>query len=275
MLIFEDTTFGSQKCELNLLELYPNKDKRLDFQKRFDSFIESGTSNPWIFCLRDNILRYKSEVFVSDKCDDRPPLLLLLGNPASHSVEAGMCFAYEKGGGEHRYWKILNDTGILTFVDQSPLSENYHITNEMKRNALSELNYLSPFRIGIAVFYSLPTSASDPKWSGVNGVKRLLGAKAFETISIEEERRIDGLISKFLGDQGGIIAFQKDAYNRLRSEDTPAYSIDLSNQGLLMGKYKRSKNILLAGSPSTRLIQSVDGKSALLKFKDWLYQSYQ
>jgi len=223
-------------------------------------------------------LKYSSEVFVSDKMDNRPPLLLLLGNPASHSVDAGMCFAFERGGQEHRFWRNLKEAGILTFLEQPPLNADPIEKNTVRRNALRELDYLSPFRLGIAAFYSLPSTSSDPKWSGVMGIRKLLGARAFGIISIHEEIRIDKLISRFIGITGGIIAFQKDAYNGVRSYDTQKYSTDLAFQGLLQGKYKRGLNIFLVGAPPTRMANTTFGKKAMLKYRLWLSQelnSYQ
>jgi hypothetical protein len=272
MLTFDETTFGIQKCALDLSALYPTIEERRAFDTRFDDFMKSDPYNQQIFHLRGNILKYDSEVFVSDKIDDRPPLLLLLGNPASHSVAAGMCFAFEGDHQEHRFWKGLSDAGILTFSEPLSNSASPDTMNEMRQNALLELRYTSPFRVGIAVFYSLPSTASDPRWSGVNGVRKLLGVKAFETISPLEELKISKLISIFMGVKGGIIAFQKDAYDRVRSQDTPAYSLDFAKQGLLLGKYKNGKNILLAASPPTRLMYSDNCKSALLKYKTWLCQ---
>jgi hypothetical protein len=197
--------------------------------------------------------------------------LLLLGNPASHSVAAGMCFAFERGGQEHRFWRMLEEAGILTFLEQPPISAEPIEKNEIKRNALLELKYRSPFRVGIAVFYSFPSSASDPKWSGVLGLRTLFRSKALRIISHHEENRIDGLITKFIGSTvGGIITFQKDAYDRVRSVDSPAYSQELANSGLLQGKYKNSRNILLAGAPPTRLAHTNISKSAMLDYKNWL-----
>jgi hypothetical protein len=278
MLIYADKTFGIQEYKLNLEELYPTVVERHDFRTRFDDFFKCDLSNQSIFSLKGNTLKYCSEVFVSDNIDNRPPLLLLLGNPASHSVAAGMCFAFERGSQEHRFWKSLKEADIHTFLEQPTLFVDPTEKNKIRRNALLELNYLSPYRVGIAVFYSLPSTASDPKWSGVNGVRKLLGAKAFGVISLLEEKRIDMLISKFIGSTGGIITFQKDAYNRVRSSDSPAYSKNSANQGLLQGKYKSGQNIFLAGAPPTRLALTNSAKSAMLKHKFWLSQqmkSYQ
>ena len=69
----------------------------------------SAKSDPKIFELQGNKLTYKSEQLIPVKTDKRSPLQLVLGNPASYSVEAGMFFAFEGDGKEHRFWKnILN-----------------------------------------------------------------------------------------------------------------------------------------------------------------------
>jgi hypothetical protein len=270
MLLFDDTTFGTHRCIVNLNELYPNADDRHNFVNRFEQFTKSDQANEKIFSLHGDQLIYYTETFISDRIDDRPPVLLLLGNPASHSIEAEMCFAFESGGKEHRFWKGLEKSGILQFPHHLPEITNPEKKNEARQEALLYLNYISPFRVGIAVFHSLPSTSSDPKWSGVSGVKRLLGTKAFRMIGLEEERRIDKVISKFLGNSGGTIAFQKDAYNGVRSLESLEYNRELAAQGSLRGRYRESAHILLAGSPPTRLMHSDQGRTALNLYKNWL-----
>ncbi len=267
MLIYDDQAFGAQKFQLDLRELFPSADERRDFHNRFEDFFKSDPSNRKVIDLQGDLLSYCSEVFVSDRIDSRPPLLLLLGNPACHSVAEGVCFAYEKGDHEHRFWRLLDDTGILTFLDLPPISSDLKKNIETRRNSLLELNYRSPFRIGIAVFYSLPSPASDREWQGVSGVKKLLGANAFQKITLQEEVRISQLISRFIGSRGGIITFQKDAYEGVRSQDTPAYNRQLARQGKLIGNYRNGQQILLAGAPPTREAYWSSSKTTMQKYK--------
>ena len=262
MLSFDDTTFGAQECELNLAKLYPELKDRKDFEKRFESFIESDEFTRRLFYLSGDTLKYRTEVFASDRIDSRPPLFLLLGNPASHSVVSGLCFAFERDGKEHRFWKVLREVGILTISGQASI--------EARREALLELQYDSPFRISIAMFYSIPSPASARGWSGVNGIRKLLRARAFREITIYEEKRIQNLVSRFLRTDGGILAFQKDAYNGVRSGDSPAYCRGRANRGLLVGKYKFDENIRLAGSPPTRMMQAGQSRQVLEMYKNWL-----
>lgn len=106
---------------------------------------------------------------------------------------------------EHRFWPVLAGAGIFSFEHTSP------DINGARTKALFDLTYDSPFRLGLAVFYSMPSAASDSKWSGVAGLKRLFGAKAFAKITKFEKKRVEEIIEKFAR-SGAIIAFQKDAY---------------------------------------------------------------
>lgn len=273
MLTYDDTTFGIQKCKLNLAKLYPDHDERAAFFARFEEFLASDRCNEELFSLRGNILKYRSEVFVSDKVDSRPPVLLIVGNPASHSVEAGMCYAYEGNGREHRFWRLLEESGFLIFWSQSSLIADLEERIDVMRKDLYELAYESPFRIGIAVFYSIPSPASGD-WSGASGVRKLLGTKAFRKITVQEEKRIDGLVSRFLGQCGIIIAFQKDAYENLRSPGDLGYERALADQGRLQGRYKVNPSVFLAGAPPTRLGYARCTQLAMVRYRDWLCREF-
>jgi len=53
--------------------------------------------------------------------------------------------------------------------------------------------------------------------------------------------------------KGTLIAFQKNAWNSLRSETDPIYSIDAARAGKLKGTLKGHKNLALFCVPPTRL----------------------
>ena len=70
----------------------------------------------------DDYLIYQSEHLVPIKFDNRPPLLLIFGNPASHSVKEGMFFSFEGNKKEHRFWKhTLKLAGLFDL----PYDENH------------------------------------------------------------------------------------------------------------------------------------------------------
>jgi hypothetical protein len=107
---------------------------------------------------------------------------------------------------------------------------------------------------------------------GGQWTKKAVGAEAFRMITREEEHRIEMLVSKFLPSGGAMIAFQKDAYNGVRSPETPIYSSKQARQGALLGKYRDSENVLLVGSPPTRWMHSHTVQTALLNYQHWLLE---
>ena len=75
--------------------------------------------------------------------------------------------------------------------------------NESRKNQLLELNYDSPFRIGLCVYISIPSGASG-KWSGIAGVQKLIGVKAMRRLEIEESKRVIECAKKFFSPNGPV-----------------------------------------------------------------------
>ena len=269
MLICRDLCPGIQECELNLAALYPSEHDRTRFERKWVEFLPSDPDNARIFTRTDNdTLTYLTESLIPTLQDDRPPLLLLLGNPASHSVASCMAFAFEGEGREHRFWRVLRKTGILDFNlnDEMCQQDRECLNQEMKKRVFS-LKYDSPFRIGIAVYFSMPSAASAPKWSGVAGLQRLLGSKALREIALAEQERIALMLQSFMPGRGSIVAFQKNAYERLRGVEDPVYAIAKAKEGQLTGHCKFNTSIRLIGCPPTRMLYSTAYQELLARFK--------
>ena len=148
-------------CEIDLKNLLPAPKQKERFNKKWKAFLESDSYNKEIFELKGDRLKYQSEQLIPSKPDTRPPLLLVLGNPASHSVKEGMFFSFEGDKKEHRFWKhILKPAGVLNL----PYDENLFVAelNNHRKKQLLELDYKSPFRIGLCVFISMPSAPSGP-----------------------------------------------------------------------------------------------------------------
>ncbi len=191
------------------------------------------------------------------------PLFLLVGNPACHSIVEGFCFSYEAQRKEHRFWKALKNSGLLEYNFQ--IDDPFNSIDLLKKNFF-DLNYASPFRIAISTFFSFPSPASDKNWSGDAGIKKLFRAKAIRMISNSEKERIDKEIKKFIRKSGGIICFQKDAYEMLRSPDSPSYALDQAMNGNLIGSYARSPQIKLFCAPPTRYANTKTFCSSIIKY---------
>jgi len=243
---------GQLECSIDLTELFPTETERKSFDDKWHVFIKSDDANKNIYERKGNRLIYQSEQLVPSKKDRRPALLLVFGNPASHSVKSGMFFAFNVNGKENRLWKnILKPAGILD-LPFGPTQSTEKL-NIQRREHLLDLNYDSPFRIGLCVFLSMP-SAPGGKWGGVAGVQRLIGARALRRLERFETGRVIECAKKFVTRNGVLVSFQKNAWNSLCSDGDPPYDINLAKAGKLRGRLKNRPDILLFGVPPTRLV---------------------
>lgn len=271
LLTFRDHTCGIQEVFLNIKATFPEQRKREQFEERLSKFFNSDPVHSKIFRRIDDFLVYQTECIIPKKQDARPPVLLLFGNPASHSIYSGMFFSSEGKNREHRFWKSLNKTGFLSFESEFKGGPNTRSTSLSKRNQLRKeelynLSYNSPFRIGLAVFYSMPSSASGSPWVGVAGLYRLFGRVALQKIGEHEKDRIEKLIRQFISPEGAVVAFQKDAYLKIKSLTSPNYNITGAREGKLVGSCQCDSSVKLFCFPPTRLMQ---GKRMLSLIRDF------
>lgn len=252
ILTYHHTKPGQIKCTIDLPKLFQTSQELDSFTRKWPLFLKSDEYNPKIykFNKEKQTLTYQSEQLIPNKIDDRIPLLLVLGNPASHSVENGMFFSFERQGKEHRFWKIMRTSGVLDLpVDtHKPVKE----LNNKRKQQLLELEYDSPFRVGLCVFISMP-SAPSKGYSGVAGIQKLIGAKAMRRLELEERKRVLECAKEFLSPDGAVFAFQKNAWNGLRSENDPKYDIKLARSGKLKGTHIENSKLPLFCVPPTRL----------------------
>ena len=245
------------KCTLDLKQLFPSRGQQNEFNRKWDKFIKAHPQRDREIFRREGKHRiYFSEQLIPAKKDSqrRKPLLLLLGNPASHSVREGMFFSFEGKEGkerEHRFWKALSSAGILDFAFKRGLSVKKRSLQRKER--LLSLKYTSDYRIGLAVFISFPSPATDRRWSGVDGVERLFGKKAMEKIIEAEKKRILQCARKFLSPSGAVVCFNKVTWESLRCEDNRPYTPERAKHGRLSGRLKGNESIELFCVPPTRL----------------------
>ena len=233
ILSYHQTDSIKLQCEIDLKKLLPSPKQRERFNKKWNDFLESDLCNIDIFKREGDYLIYQSEQLIPTKPDNRPPFLLVLGNPASHSVKEGMFFSFEGNKKEHRFWKdILRKAGVLK-LNQSDSGKTIEELNESRKKQLLNIKYKSPFRIGLCVYISMP-STSDGKspWSGVAGVQKLIGSKAMEKLEKEETLRVIECAKKFLSPNGIAVAFQKNAWNGLKSDKDKHIDINNYNNSL-------------------------------------------
>jgi len=238
-------------CKIDLDRLFKKPKERERFNAKWQDFIASDPDNKKVYKINGNILSYKSEQLIPTKIDKHPPLLLVLGNPATHSVEASMFFSFEGNENQHRFWsRILKPSGVLDLPFEPGLSVEK--LNKQRRDALFNLKYDSPYRIGLSVIISMPSAPGGP-WGGIAGVQKLIGAKAMRRLEKAETKRVLECAKKFVTPKGAVIAFQKNAWNNLRSENDPEYKLKLARAGKLKGHLKGDPKIPLFCVPPTRL----------------------
>jgi len=239
-------------CAISLSKLFPTRDERENFNRRYLSFLDSDVDNRCIYELKPGSLFYTTEQLIPAKTDERPPLLLIFGNPATHSVKGGMFFSSKNDGKENKFWKhLLQPAGILNLVLAEGLSSKER--NRLRVERMLALTYDTPFRIGLCVYWSMPSSAGGT-WSGVAGIRKLIGGRALRRLERYERERVIEVVKRFLVPGGVAVTFQKDAWNGLRSVNDPEYSIGLAKAGRLRGTLGAFPHIPLLGVPPTRLL---------------------
>ena len=237
-------------CELNLEKAYPTSHERECFEERLDDFLGADLDNCIVYELSGDRLRYKTEHLVPGRKDGRVPLLLILGNPATRSITSGMFFSPKEDGKENRFWEhLLDKAGIQGLALDKGLSTLER--NKERKKRLMNVDYDSDFRVGLCVYFSMPSSAGGP-WSGVAGIRRLLGKRAFDQVAKEESQRVLKEAASFLHHNGFGVAFQKDAWNGLSSSGN--YRLELAKAGKLKSTFEGLPEVPLFGVPPTRLI---------------------
>lgn len=256
LLSYRKVQLGTYECELDLGELYKTDSELFKFNERWNIFLNSDHWNKKVLKRNGNKISYFHKSWVPEKIDNKIPILIVAGNPAPQSTFEDVYYAFEINGSEHRFWKVLRKLGFIDLpFDLKSMKPTFF-----------ELNYKSPFRIGIDVAFTFPSSASTSTWSGVQGLQKLFGVKAREKIFLSEKIRIHNLVSDFFKDTTAtIIAVQKDAYNMF-AKDT--YSLNKAVTGELSSKYNfKGKNFRIYGTPPTRWMYTTKMQSVLLQIK--------
>lgn len=164
----------------------------------------------------DDKLVYKTEILIPKVTrGDRLNLLMLLGNPATHSVQSGMFFAYERRRGkqgiekwiEHRFWTALRDCEVLRFCEGAKdlTPRNIEAVNKCRRDCLLNGTYKSDFNIFILPYFSFPTPSS----VGVRGIRPIVGETIFAEMEKAEFRRFMETVTS--NELKNIICFSKMA----------------------------------------------------------------
>lgn len=266
----DEATPGIGRYRLDLNELYPDGVSQARFEARWKEFVQGAAGHGGVFARDADSIVYRTESFLPHEHDGRTPVLLVLGNPASQSVRAGMCFALEEGERtEHRFWRALAAADRLSFTDDpgTPV-EDVEARNAGRRADLLAGRYESPFLVGVDVFFTFPSPASAPPWAGVNGLVKLFGRPGMRLLAAAERRRLGATISRFVSGQGVVVAFQRDAYEGLRDESAPPYALADARAVRLRSRSAAGCPVRLFGLPPTRMGHTQMFRRALMECAD-------
>jgi hypothetical protein len=154
-------------------------------------------------CSLDNhILEYRSESLFppSHEIDtQKKKVMIILGNPATHSVAKKMFFYSRENGDRHPFWGKLEKAGLI----RSDLNKNI---NDREKEANNRKHFIlkgdvsDQYILGLTTFYSLPTPVkprnkeelkkcpAKTKYGDAAGVEKLFKAALSKLQKMEYDR---------------------------------------------------------------------------------------
>jgi len=110
-------------------------------------------------------------------------------------------------------------------------------------------------------------------WAGVGGLMKLFGRHAMRLIANAERSRLAATISGHVTGQGAVVAFQRDAYERLRDAAAPPYTFADAREGRLRSSSAAGCPVQLLSAPPTRMAHSQMFRRVLEEYADVIADS--
>ena len=256
----------TQSVEIDLTEILAQS--RGDLESKITKYLKYKDKSIFRFDAGNKLI-YETEVLTPKVNKSRLNVLMVLGNPAVHSVAERMFFSYEKTRTqgkwrEHRFWRALRDCKVLKFKGnvEKPTQENIEEINDYKRDCLLSGKYESKFNVFQLPYFSFPTPASR-EYNGVPGITKIVGKEIFKEMKKFEFQRFESIV---LGnDIKNVICFQKtDAGKEIiqKAENKPIGNILKPNYPI----YKLGgslEHVILYRAPPTRRLHIQEAKEIL------------
>jgi len=145
-----------------------------------DPFFLTNEEIP-IIKIDNDILTYTSETILPNHNNsNKKKILLVFGNPATHSIRHKMFLFSKNNYARHNMWKKLDDAQLIkniSYSNQKYLSKIEQREKEAieKKNTISNGDSSVNYLLGLTTFYSLPTPVvSNFKFSNVLGAENFL-----------------------------------------------------------------------------------------------------
>ena len=130
---------GHYKVTIDLSKWLP-QDGLLSFTQEFQRIGPEDKDFSDLCTLNGSLLQYTSETLFPDKYDQhKEKVMIVLGNPATHSVSGGMFFYSRSDGNRHQFWGKLEEAGLMPKVRYNSRTEEARV----RKNPLSALSHFT------------------------------------------------------------------------------------------------------------------------------------
>jgi len=164
--------------------------------------------------FRNGMLTYKSETILPlIHMRNKEKILMVFGNPATHSIKYGMFYFSSGNFRRHTMWSKLQEAGLMKTVDCNskvmPLVERRKFEAGQRRKLLLHGTTSKKYLLGLTTFYSFPTPVIQKyRFSNVAGVKRLFHPILSEINQMEFNRILSYSFTK----NATLVFVQKDTF---------------------------------------------------------------
>ncbi|MBF0100855.1 MAG: DUF726 domain-containing protein, partial [Desulfobacterales bacterium] len=188
---------------------------KLDNIVKTDPFINDLNGHP-IIRINKNALSYTSEsIFPNNLDSKKEKILLVFGNPATHSIRYGMFLFSKANLARHNIWKKLHDAKLIRFVDYSKLNNLSQMeireaeANE-RRKMILDGETSEKYLVGLTTFYSFPTPVVEKyKYSNVTGVVNFFDSMIDSINAIETKR----ILNYPFSENATLVFIQKSSFD--------------------------------------------------------------
>ena len=181
---------GQYHVRIYLDEWLP-RTRILEFKKRYDDICREDSDFKNVSYLDGHILQYRSESLfpfptLETIASPKKKVMIIFGNPASHSVANGMFFFSKKNDNRHQFWGKLENAGLIDnkTINCTSISkiEKRRTEAHERKELIEKGDFSSYYLIGLTTFYSFPTPVRPDKkqknpikydYGDAQGVERL------------------------------------------------------------------------------------------------------
>lgn len=194
---------GHYQVTIDLAKWFPQYEL-LSFTREFQRICSHDADFDNLCSLDGSVLKYTSESLFPDENEHgKRNVMIILGNPATHSVAGGMFFYSKSDGSRHQFWGKLEEAGLMPKIKCSTRAEEARERKKIIVDGISSHKYL----LGLTTFYSFPTPVHGD-YQDVKGVETLFRS----VISRVQLMEVNRLLSYEFSNDTLFVFTQKSSY---------------------------------------------------------------